>query len=920
VLEDRTVPSTVNWVGGSGNWTDGTHWDSGHMPMMGDDVVIDVAGVTVTHAATAGNSALNSLFIRNAALNLSGGSVMTPLIQGTSGTIALLGGTVAGPSPTQDVVTVGAGVTIQCTASGGTLSGLVANGTIDVTASGARVTIINGMTLNGTILVGDQSGVTTYGQVFFSHSPGDFPENIGGPGQIIFGGSTSNLLLIATANTTVEFESDLKIHGKSGQILTQFASSTYLNGGTINADVAGGSWLVDLGNGNPGANQGTIEATNGAYLSLEGNWTNIANSTANGILTVGASSTLNLGGVGTLPTETLTATGGTIRFGGTVTNQGTLTLAGTGGTFLLYGGTIVGGTIAGATLVGTTYGGTLDGVTLNTNLDLTAPVRVTGQYPYFYYYYGTVTVTHGLTLNGTATVGDAAGNNSDFLDFAGTQPQAVGGSGSIVFGGSTGNALRITGAGQTVTLGSGLTVRGKGGSLAAAAGVAGTAYVIQGTVAADVAGGTLTIGTGTWTNSGTVQAQNGGTLSATTPTNFSSGTLTGGSWNVFAGSTLRVTLSSSIVNNAASILLDGSNSNFYRDSGTTNALAGFATNTGTFTIQNGRNFTTAGDFENDGALTVGNNSTFTVSGVDTDTGTLTVLAGGTLSLAGGGSASGTVSDAGTLTVAAGTTFTVSGAYSQTGTLQVPNMATVTLSGNFSNFANGTLTGGTYQIAGIFQFANAAITTNAATIVLDGTGAYQITDLLGNDALASTFATNQGSFGILNGAAFTTAGDFENDGTLTVGAGSTFSVSGNFTQGSNATLDLQLAGTSAGQFGTMAVTGTATLAGTLLDTPVPLDYRPPSRATFQILTYGARSGDFATGPARLRSQLRRRQRLPDPGGAMRRQAGAFASCRSAFGLVGVAWRRRLSPNPAALRWPESASSACSVSPGGSSVAA
>jgi hypothetical protein len=35
---------------------------------------------------------------------------------------------------------------------------------------------------------------------------------------------------------------------------------------------------------------------------------------------------------------------------------------------------------------------------------------------------------------------------------------------------------------------------------------------------------------------------------------------------------------------------------------------------------------------------------------------------------------------------------------------------------------GTLTGGTYQISGTLQFANAAIVTNAANVVLDGTGA------------------------------------------------------------------------------------------------------------------------------------------------------------------------------------------------------
>jgi hypothetical protein len=578
-----------------------------------------------------------------------------------------------------------------------------------------------------------------------------------------------------------------------------------------------------------------------------------------------------------------------------------------------------------------------------------------------------LTVSNGLALTNGGLLKVGAANSRGFLGFANTQTvSSSDASGAILFLSTANNPNFVSlGAGATVTFGPGLLVHG-GTAIFEAASAAG--YINKGTVAGDAAGGTLSFtanftndvnGTataqggvlalgGTWTNSGTVKAENGGIMSTSTPTNFSGGTLTGGTWEVFNNSILRVIMSPGVVTNKATILLDGPNAHFYRDTGTSDALAPLASNpadstftvqngstfttagnftnngtlnvkagstftvkglltnfdsgsgtltggtyniagtlhfnnaaivtnaaaivldgagsqiidqsgndalgpnlalntaAGSFTIQNGANFTTAGNFENDGTLQLGNTSTFTVSGVDTDTGTLSVLAGGTLSLAGGGSASGAVSDAGTLSVAAGTTFTVSGAYSQTGTLQVPNTATVTLSGSFSNFASGTLTGGTYQIAGVFQFTGAAIATNAATIVLNGTGA-QITDLLGKDALASTFASNQGSFSLLDGAAFTTAGDFENDGTLIVGAGSTFSVSGNFTQGSAATLDLQLGGTSAGQFGTLAVTGTATLAGTLLDTPVN-GYQPMSGDTFTILTYGARSGDFATGPA------------------------------------------------------------------------
>src|SRR5262249_25792739 len=120
--------------------------------------------------------------------------------------------------------------------------------------------------------------------------------------------------------------------------------------------------------------------------------------------------------------------------------------------------------------------------------------------------------------------------------------------------------------------------------------------------------GTITFTGGTLTNQGTLQATAGGTVNVqpTTVTNFSAGVLTGGTWKA-AGGPLRVLLGSPIVTNAASIVLDGPGSNFYRDSGTTGALTGLATNAagGSFTIQNGFSFTTAGDFANAGAITVG---------------------------------------------------------------------------------------------------------------------------------------------------------------------------------------------------------------------------------------------------------------------------------------------------------------------------
>ena len=128
-----------------------------------------------------------------------------------------------------------------------------------------------------------------------------------------------------------------------------------------------------------------------------------------------------------------------------------------------------------------------------------------------------------------------------------------------------------------------------------------------------------------FTNSGTLRANAGSTLQVTDHlANYSGTTLTGGTYAVYgtAGSPGNLQLpTGAIVTNAATILLDGVNSNLKQNNGT-DALTSLATNSadGSFTIRNGRNFTTAGAFGNAGLVQVGDSSTFTISGAFTNTG------------------------------------------------------------------------------------------------------------------------------------------------------------------------------------------------------------------------------------------------------------------------------------------------------------
>jgi hypothetical protein len=114
-------------------------------------------------------------------------------------------------------------------------------------------------------------------------------------------------------------------------------------------------------------------------------------------------------------------------------------------TFLLSGGSLVGATVmTGTTITGTAMGGSLVNVTLDGNLNLTTvPDAV-------------VNISSGLTLNGTANLGNSAGTTSGYLQFPGTQ--TLGGTGSIVFGGSVRNGVLSSADGASLTIGPNITI------------------------------------------------------------------------------------------------------------------------------------------------------------------------------------------------------------------------------------------------------------------------------------------------------------------------------------------------------------------------------------------------------------------------------------------------------------------------------
>jgi hypothetical protein len=248
---------------------------------------------------------------------------------------------------------------------------------------------------------------------------------------------------------------------------------------------------------------------------------------------------------------------------------------------------------------------------------------------------------------------------------------------------------------------------------------------------------------------------------------------------------------------------------------------------------------------NDSGLTLVNGAGHTIQGAGTIGGSYsfdfvnngTVLANGTAPLV---FASGNVQNNGTFDVASSSTLALAGA-------------------SFGNYSSQTLDGGTYNVAGTFQFAGADIVTNQAVLTLSGSGV--IEDQLGQNGLRDfTDNGDQGQFSVLNGDTVQSSGDFTNQGEVTIGAGSTMAVNGDYAQGSGSTLvagamtingdftqdgggvlDIDLYDSS--QYGQLTISGNAALGGTLDLTLLP-GYQVQDLERFTIMTFNSYTGDFA----------------------------------------------------------------------------
>ena len=296
---------------------------------------------------------------------------------------------------------------------------------------------------------------TQYGVLRFNTTA---QQTLGGTGQVVFAYTSSlfNNMLAAGSGVTLTIGPNTTIRGGHGVVRAEAASSVIVNQGTISADTSGRTLTID-GSGSI-INTGTMGAQSGGTLSIGGPLDHTAGTIAEG-------------STGPRSVNTSTITGGVIN----------------------------------ATSGAQIYGAALVGVTINGDFRI-----ISGH---------TLTISNGLTLNGTLTLGDGAlGGGS--LSFATTSVQLLGGTGTIAFSRtatSQWNAVTAE-SGVALTIGPNLTIRGGMGWLRAT--TASASIVNQGTISADIAGRFINLLpdlVGTFENQGTMQAINGGLLIVTTP-------------------------------------------------------------------------------------------------------------------------------------------------------------------------------------------------------------------------------------------------------------------------------------------------------------------------------------------------------------------------------------------------------------------
>ena len=497
---------------------------------LGNGSTITASNSTVYLAGTFTQAELGAFNPSGSIVYLTGTLYGGLTLNASSGSWYVRGGTVDGGA-----VSESGGAELAFTSFGGLLKdGVTFDGNMDLDAglnaslqASPRLQVDGGLTLYGTMYLGNAAS-SAFGDITFGDNLNP-PDSLTGTGTVVFSGANTGANYIANGwsgqgGQTLTIGPGITVQGSAGSI--DIITANGLNGidfqGTVSANTSGYTIQLggsgQLGTAGPFINQGSIQAVNGAVissvnlvnnpggtieltsstLSFSGNWSNEGTINA-------TNSTLNLAG-----TFTRAGLGVFIRSGGTVNIQGTLNgglnLNSANGSWTLAGGTIQGAAVntsGGSELILSNLGGTLAGVTINGNVD--AATHQSAQ----------ATITGGLVLNGTMTMGSGSTTANLLFGKSGVAAGSLTGYGTILLdtGGGGGDMIynnsNLGGSSGTFTIGPNITFSGAIGGFSSNFG---GPIVNQGTIIADSAVGVIILGNGSgaFVNQGTLQANSGG--------------------------------------------------------------------------------------------------------------------------------------------------------------------------------------------------------------------------------------------------------------------------------------------------------------------------------------------------------------------------------------------------------------------------